>query len=531
MTKLISNLAPLDRAALEKFHIPGLRLMEAAGAHVAEAVLERLKERGLPPKNARVVILTGRGNNGGDGLVAARHLAQKEVQVVVLARATAETLTGDALENFNRLASLPVQVLPLETLELLEPTLCEAHIVVDALFGSGLTRPIEGVDRQVIGILNTQRAVAGFWVVSVDLPSGVDGATGEIQGIAVEADETVTFAVPKPGLYLYPGRSVSGRVQVVDIGLPQSLIDQDPSPSRLLTPALIHAWLPERPADSHKYTFGHGLVIAGSRTMPGAAALCSEAVLTAGAGMVTLAAPDSVFLRASVRAEVLQLPLSETADGTLGPESWPAVEARLRQGKIQTVALGPGLGTSEATLGFLEPCLRFLCQEFQGTVVLDADGLNGLSQLVEQDRIQTLNERFVLTPHGGEAQRLWDRDVDLSGSLLLEAAQELAGRFQATVVLKSAAPLIATEGQVWFSPTGNSGMATAGSGDVLTGIITGLAAQGLSPGRAAQVGTYLHGLAGDCAAEALTPWAMTAGDLSSFLSEAFLRLIHEVPNP
>lgn len=531
MTKLISNLAHLDRAAMADYHIPGLRLMEAAGTHVAEAVLERLSERGLPPKNARVVILTGRGNNGGDGFVAARHLAQKGVQVVVLARATAEALTGDALENFNRLANSPVQVLPLETLELLEPTLAEAHGVVDALFGSGLTRPIEGVDRQVISLLNTQRAAVGFWVMSIDLPSGVDGATGEIQGIAVEADETITLAVPKPGLYLYPGRRYSGRVQVADIGLPQSLIEKDPSPTRLLTPALIHAWLPQRPAESHKYTFGHVLVIAGSRTMPGAAALCSEAALSAGAGMVTLAAPDSVFLRTSVRAEVLQLPLSETTDGSLGPQSWPAVEARLREGKIQTVALGPGLGLNEETLGFLEACLKFLLQEFQGTVVLDADGLNGLSQLLEQDRIQTLNERFVLTPHGGEAKRLWDRDADLRGRLLLEAAQELAERFHATVVLKSASPLVATEGQVWFSPTGNSGMATAGSGDVLTGVIAGLAAQGLTPGRAAQVGAYLHGMAGDCAAEALTPWAMTAGDLSSFLSEAFMRLLHEVPSP
>jgi NAD(P)H-hydrate epimerase len=510
--KLIPNLAHIDRNAIDALGIPGLLLMEEAGRQVAEVVARRHQERG---GHASVVIVCGKGNNGGDGFVCARRLTMLGVgPVTVIHTASAQEMRGDALTNFNLLQHVPVAVVPVSPLPAALERIARADIVVDALFGSGLSKPIEGVEAELIETLNRNPSV-----IAVDLPSGIDSSTGQPMGTAVLASETVTFAASKPGLHVYPGKGHAGFLHCVDIGLPASLIEADESPFQLLTNDWVRAHLPRRNPEGHKYTFGHVLVVAGSRRMPGAAVMTAEAVLRAGAGMVTLAAPEEVFSAIEVPAEVVRLPLSAAAgDGLMAAENAEALKAALSG--VDVIALGPGLTQEPPVSEFLETFLPAL-QTFPGTVVVDADGLNLLARLKESQPGLMLSARFILTPHGGEASRLLGTSAKSSGGSL-EVVRRLQMTYGAQVVLKSGAPVIATtEGRVWISPVGNDGMATAGSGDVLTGVIAGLAAQGIEPPLAALCGTYLHGLAGDKAEESLSAYAMTARDITRHLGSAF----------
>lgn len=510
--KLIPNLTRIDRTAIESMGIPGLLLMEEAGRQVAEVVARRHRERG---GHASVVIVCGKGNNGGDGFVCARRLTMLGVgPVTVIHTASAQELRGDALTNFNLLQYVPVAVVPASPLPAALDRIARADIVVDALFGSGLSKPIEGLEAELIETLNRNPSV-----IAVDLPSGIDSSTGQPLGTAVLASETVTFATSKPGLHVYPGKGHAGFLHCVDIGLPASLIEADESPFQLLTNDWVRAHLPRRSPEGHKYTFGHVLVVAGSRRMPGAAVLTAEAVLRSGAGMVTLAAPEAVFSTIEVPAEVVRLPLPPSvADGLVGVESLDALKAVLPG--VDTVALGPGLTQEASVSDFLEAFLPAL-QTFSGSVVVDADGLNLLARLKERQPALMLSERFILTPHGGEASRLLGASAKSSGGPL-EVVRRLQMTYGAQVVLKSGAPVIATtEGRVWISPVGNDGMATAGSGDVLTGVIAGLSAQGVPSALAILCGTYLHGLAGDKAEDALSAYSMTARDITRHLGSAF----------
>jgi ADP-dependent NAD(P)H-hydrate dehydratase / NAD(P)H-hydrate epimerase len=513
--KLIPNLAPIDKKAIEELGIPGLTLMEAAGCEVTKAVQRIIDAQRLV--SPLIVVVCGKGNNGGDGYVCARLLAaQRQCEVVVILTATPKDMTEDSLTNFNRLQEHALTLVPANALEQVEGFLHRAAIVVDALFGSGLSRPVEGESRELIKAINRSEAT----VVSVDLPSGIQGATGAVLGVAVKADETVTFAVPKPGLYLCPGKAYAGHIDVVDIGIPQALIDADPSRVFLLTPEDIITELPKREACTHKYSYGAVLVIAGSRDMPGAAQMCAEAALRTGAGIVKLAAPESALVHMELPPEIVRYSLPETEAGILGPKSLQALENAWD--KISVVALGPGITQQPDTVRFMEGLLPILLNKFGGPVVLDADGLNCLSQLSVP---YTLSERFILTPHLGECVRLTGLDKTEVEENLLEAARKTSERYSATVVLKSASTVIYnTQGNCWINATGNPGMATAGSGDILTGMIAGLLAQGLSPISAARVGVYLHGAAGDKAAEALTEYCMTATDLTRYLPKAIRQL-------
>lgn len=503
--KLISNLAEIDRRTTLEFGISSLALMEHAGRAVADAALSR----GI--LDPHILILCGPGNNGGDGLVCARFLwdaGYHRLQVVLLN----SPKTPDAQENLKKLQGTRCPIA--EKLE--DEFIAQADIIVDALFGSGLNRPLGGLVGLWIHAIQDNPKRRQQWVLAIDIPSGIDSRTGQALGAAIQADATVTFGTSKPGLYLGQGKANSGGdIRIVDIGIPENLIQQDPSKIYLVDANQARSCLPRRDPLGHKYTMGHVLVIAGSKRMPGAAALCSEAALTAGAGVVTLATPESVFSQVQVRSELLRLPLPETSSGELSIKALEAVVPMLE--RCDAVLMGPGLGDVS---DFFKAVLMKL-KTLEIPIILDADALNALSK---EKKLQ-LSQNFVVTPHLGEAKRLLKSEDDFSEDLLMTARQ-LQGLTNATVVLKAASMLSALpNGEYWINPTGNHGMATAGSGDVLAGIVAGLAAQAKHAQPAVLAGMYLHGLAGDLAKQSRSAYAVRAGDLIDYLPQAFLKLV------
>ncbi|MCA9841337.1 MAG: NAD(P)H-hydrate dehydratase, partial [Cyanobacteria bacterium HKST-UBA03] len=556
--KLIANLAAFDLEAIEELGIAGLLLMENAGRAVASAVCQWVRQNEPMNRELNVVVLCGPGNNGGDGFACARHLtmlagqgafAPYHIHSRVLSVNDLDDYTGDAATNAALLAHYPVRVLASPAIELLEKCVAEADVIVDGLFGSGLNRAIDEELADWVAAVNRAVARSNVPVVAIDMPSGIDARTGQVHGCAVNATVTVTLQAGKPGLYLYPGRACAGMVQTVDIGLPPKLFNPSDlarhAPGeplvQLVTSAMVAQTLPTRSADSHKYAYGNAMVIGGCPTMPGAPLMSARAAFVAGCGYVRLAAPVSAMAQMQLPAEVVTLPLGDevhdaaqaVGHGTVVPADIERI--RPIMGQADVIVLGPGLGRSEPVQQFVESMTALLLQEYKGLVVLDADGLNALSQL------QTpfpLNHRFVLTPHVGEAARLLKTTSSAVKADMIKAASALAQLYRCTVVLKSSSTVIAGQrlsetGQpqieVWINPTGDSGMATAGSGDVLTGLIAGLLAQMangesmLSPadmtGAVAAI-TYLHGLAGQHASAELTPYAVTATELLRFFPHA-----------
>jgi len=520
--KLIPSLAPLDHQAIHTLGIPSLLLMESAGQQVAQSVVSTLQAEGIPLETASVVVVCGPGNNGGDGFVCARTLTTLGVgEIQVIRVSPANAYQGDAALNNQLLVHYPVNVTEMVTAPSEEMVTAMPDVVVDALFGNGLSRPITGHYADWITWINGQPCP----VIAVDLPSGVSGETGQVMGTAVFADQTVTFAAGKPGLYLAPGKYQAGQVKVVDIGLPPILLEKHPSGVHLITQDEVAMQLPVHSPVAHKYMVGSLLVLAGSATMPGAAQLCCEAALNSGVGLVTLAAPTSVFATTSIPPEVIRCPLPENGHGEIVIEAWDALITAMAQRKISAVALGPGLGSSLGVLSVVEKLLSH-CHQEQMPVVIDADGLAVLAFLAHQGRLPEvrdwLGDHCVLTPHLGEAAKLLQQEAAVVTADLLTSATTGRTQYGGVFVLKSATTLVAdTNDQLWINPTGNVGLATAGSGDVLTGLIGSLLAQGLLSSDAAKVGVYLHGLAGDLLKIERCTAGVTAGQLAHNLPLAF----------
>ena len=340
----------------------------------------------------------------------------------------------------------------------------------------------------------------------------------------MQASHTVPFATGKPGLYLYPGKAHAGEITVADIGIPSRFIEEDESPLRLLTHASASQWIPKRKPDSHKGNFGHALVVAGSQPMPGAAILCAEAAMCAGAGLVTLAAPGSVFEQVPLMPELMRLPLSNAQH--LDAACITELKELLQRKTFNALAIGPGLGdkpeTFQAILNLLEHA-----KTLNIPVIVDADGLNALAS-----QPMPLNERFILTPHIGECVRLLQQPKDQILGNLPKAAQHCREQYEATVALKSASTVVAcneAHQRLWVASAGNAGMANAGCGDVLTGVIASLAAQchamDLPLWQAAPLGVHLHSIAGNAAATALTQYTMRASDITRHLPDAFRTML------
>lgn len=511
-----AQMREIDRRTIEQEGIPSLTLMENAGQGVFQVVREHLAEEGRP----RVVVLCGKGNNGGDGLVVARKLREADVNPVVFLAGDPKTLSGDAAANYRRAReeSIDIHEVAAGSLEEVTAACAGADVVVDALLGTGISGEVTGVVGDLVDAINQCQAV----VVAVDVPSGLNADDGTPCGRAVVADATPTMGLPKLGLVLPCGREYAGSLRVVDIGVPDHVIEEAEATAEILTAAEVRPLLPPRPLDAHKGDFGRVLVVAGSVGMTGAAALCSEAVLRMGAGLVYLATPRSLNDLLEIKVtEVITCPMPETGRRSLGLD---AVESILElAGQCDAVALGPGLSQDPET----QQAVYRLVEGIDRPLVIDADGLNALQR--HQDLLSARTAPTVITPHPGEMARLMGTATsDIQGDRM-GAARRAAEEFNSVVVLKGAGTITAQPGGDLYTvnTTGNPGMASGGTGDVLTGMITGLLAQRaapLSPHDAARVGVYLHGLAGDLAAAEIGQTSVIAGDVLRHVATAVRRI-------
>jgi len=512
----------VDGLAMRRFGISGLVLMENAGRGVAEVVLRELASFNCA--RGRVAIIAGKGNNGGDGFVAARHLVNSGARVVVYSLAKSAELKGDAAINariWSRMGGETVAILSKKALAKNASSIERACVVVDAIFGTGLAKPVKGLCADVIEFVN---GLAKASIISVDIPSGIDASTGAVLGCAVKADVTATMAMGKIGLCQLPGLAHTGRVEVVDIGVPRSLTD-DPSIRWNLTDgAAASNMLKPRSVGAHKGSCGHLVVAAGSMGKTGAAYMAATGAMRAGAGLVTLAVPDALHpVMEAKTTEVMTAPLPQTPDGLLSVSSYPVLKA-LMEGKSALV-FGPGLGCAADVSALLDKVLK----GSSVPVVIDADGLNCLAGKVE--KLKKAKCALVLTPHPGEMARLLGRSVADIQKDRMGVAGTLAEKTGAVVVLKGAATVIASpDGQAYINPTGSPALATAGTGDVLSGMIGGLIAQGLDAMSASVAAVYAHGLASDRWKDANSGEAgMMATDLLGAIPSVLNSLMHKRP--
>lgn len=496
----------IDRRAIREFGIPGPVLMEnAASAIVFE--MERFFE-GLD--GVKVGILCGKGNNGGDGLALARRLRIRGVPVRVALLASFAALKGEAKLNLAILRKMDVEIMPNAASTVIAEMIEWSDVLVDAMLGVGLSSPLKGNYAIAAELMN----LAGRPVVAVDIPTGINADTGEVMGSAVRADLTVTMVLPKRGLVLYPGAAFAGQVRVADIGIPPEVIEKEAIQAGLLDHDLAWGLMDERDRDSHKGDFGHLLVIAGSLGKAGAAVMAAQGALRTGAGLVSVAAP--MGLVPVIQQQVMEamcIPTGESIDGTLGMGS--ENELIKASGRMTACAIGPGLTTHYETV----EVVRNLVQRMTLPLVIDADGLNAFAG--SADMLKKVKAPVVMTPHPGEMARLMGVSADDVRKDRIGMASDVAAKFGVTLVLKGAGTVIATpHGEVFINTTGNPGMASGGTGDVLTGMIGSLLAQGYGTTPAACLAVYLHGLAGDLAAKEKGEAGMIAGDVIAKIPEA-----------
>lgn len=496
----------IDQAAARDYKIPSLVLMENAGRQVAEVV------RQLVSPSSRVVILAGKGGNGGDAMVAARYLHNWGYRVKLFYLSPESELTGDAAVNAAICGALEIErsVLDERQLPKLKVAVAVSDLVIDGMFGTGVHGRLSGLAQQVVELVNESSKP----VLSIDIPSGLPAKSGRPEGACIRANYTVTLQAPKLGMVQYPGLDYVGELKVRDIGLPPKLFES--IPYHLTEAKDVAKTLPLRTPDSHKGTYGRMFLLAGSDGMAGAALLAAEAALRSGIGLLTCGIAASLNSIFKVRlAEAMTLPLPEEPKGVVGYRSRDAIREFLR--KCDAWAVGPGLTTQ----GEVPHLVTDLLAEFTLPVVVDADALNGLAKTGGLEKLAA-PDKVVITPHPGELARLLNTDIAAVQADRVEMAQATALTYGCVVVLKGARTVVAgPNSTVYINPTGNPGMATGGSGDVLTGIIASLMAQGMSPLDAAVAGVYLHGYAGDLAAKRLGQTSMLPSDLISKLGSAF----------
>ena len=503
----------IDARAIKKCKVPGLTLMENAAQALAEKALEMLASN----SPGTVCIVCGPGNNGGDGLAAARLLKAQGLEVNVFLLGSLPQLKGDARTNAQRFKAAKIKVNEIKGgpgLALLKKSFGRSHLIIDAIFGTGFRGTADQPAGQVIEAINS----AGLPVLSADIPSGVNGETGQVIGPAVAAQVTVTIGLLKTGLLFYPGKELAGEIIIADVGFPPKAIDEQKTNVSTIEAKEAKRMLPGRKPNAHKGSCGTVLVLAGSVGMTGAAHLASLSALRSGAGLVYLGVPESLNdVMEGKLTEVITKPLPETRTRTLSLHALDRIKALMA--KADSMVIGPGLSTHPETVELVQAVIKHL----KIPAVLDADALNALSNKAE---LLYNPAQFVLTPHYGELARLTGKSIAEIKENPVQAASQLAVKYNQTVVLKGAPTVIAAPGgKVWVNTTGNSGMATAGTGDVLAGLIAGLLAQGLSPETAAGLGVYLHGLAGDLAADQKTQYCMLAGDLLNNLPRAYKTLM------
>ena len=503
-----ATMRSLDRRAIEEAGIPGEILMERAGYGLSfETVLFASK---LPPRHARrFVILAGKGNNGGDAFVAARLLREMNPGMALSLHCAckAETLSGDAAKMFAR---IPKEIKDSASFDLKDSDLREGDIIIDGLLGSGLSGEPRPPFQQWIDIVNA----SSLPVIAIDIPSGLDADSGKVLGCAIEADLTVTMALPKTGFFKAEGKRLSGRLRVIDIGFPKGIVDEAHSSLECITAHDIRRLFRRENFDTYKNERGHLLVIGGSRLYPGAPALSASSALKAGAGLVTLAIPEGAAPHGLVPNAIIARRLANNGAGILNESSLPVLRELLA--KANAIALGPGLSTEPSCASIVK-----IVVESGKPCVFDADALNLIA--ANPSLAKGLDANSILTPHPGEMRRLASAfGLDSACANDRESvAKALAQRTGSTVILKGCRSIVASpSGELAVNSSGCAALATAGSGDILTGLAAALLSRGLKAFDAAKAATFIHGLAGELACPCGSK-GLIADELPAFIAEAF----------
>ena len=492
----------IDKKAIQDYGIPGTVLMENAGIQVVKALEEKFND--LAQK--RVVIFAGKGNNGGDGAVVARHLHNKGLKVDIFLFAKQDETSRDLKINLNIAKKMGVPIHKIENPDQLKDfnnLLIHSHIIIDALLGTGITPPVKGIFQSVIPLLNDTNT----FVLAIDVPSGLSSDHGNVEGEVVKADMTVTFCRPKRCHFLHPAVELVGELKVVDISIPEKIVGDENIRVHTIDREDIDFLLQKRKPDSHKGTYGHLLIIGGSAGKGGAAAMAALSALRMGNGLVSLAVPESI--NSSIETsplEIMSIPLPETNEGSIDIAAKDTLLKSLND--KSAVLIGPGISTSSETIELL----LSIVPELKIPLVIDADGLNCLAK--DLNVFKKVKGRAIITPHPGEMSRLAGKTVKDVQADRIGIALEFASEYDVTVVLKGAGTVIAfPDGNAFINTTGNPGMATAGTGDVLAGMAAGLLAQKVSPEDASKTAVYLHGLAGDLASQEKNQVSLIASDL------------------
>lgn len=505
----------IERRAAE-IGLPSNVLMENAGLVIAQNVKGWLGN----VVQQQILVLVGPGNNGGDGLVAARHLHDWGARVHI--HLCSERSYDDANYVIVRERGIPCTITSEDQdLSNLDSILSSSDVVIDALFGTGKLRPLEGAVKQILARLSqVKELMPAIKVIALDLPSGVDADTGTADPSCVAADLTITLAYPKLGLFSFPGRDLVGQLVVGDIGIPPHLVED--IANELITDDYVKKMLPQRPRSAHKGTFGRVLVCAGSLNYIGAAYLACEGAVRVGAGLVTLAVARSLQpILAAKLTEVTYAPLPESEPGFIDSQAYEVLHEWLSG--YDVLLIGCGLSQHPSVMDFVRNSLLEMPPSLSPALVIDADALNALAQI--QGWWQRLNQNAILTPHPGEMARLSGLTVDEIEQERLMVAWEKAALWGKTVVLKGAHTVVASpSGEAKISPIANPGLASAGTGDVLAGTIAGLMSQGLTPFAASSCGVYLHGAAGESVGAELGDAGMVASDLLPALPKVIKKI-------
>ncbi len=514
----------IDRDAIESFGIPGRVLMENAGRGTFDMILDLFPDI----FDKKVCVLCGRGNNGGDGFVVARYLMEHNIETDIFLLSSRDRLKGDARANMslveklcalrrkeNNCDSRIIQIPDKEEFLKYRHRIIHNDLFVDGIFGTGLNSDVRGFFRDVIDLVNSSKMP----VISIDIPSGLNTDTGKPCGVCIKAFATASFAFAKPGHILYPGREFTGKLKIIDIGIPRFIADKKSPELHLIEKKNVQSFFTPRNPQAHKGNFGHLLIIAGSTGKTGAAALASNAAMACGTGLVTLGIPQSLnsVMEPQV-TEPMTFPLPEKDEGILSDEGFDRI-VELADGKT-AVAIGPGIGTDKDT-GVL---VKRLIKSIDLPLILDADALNLIAS--DPEILKKRQAPVVITPHPGEMARLVGASSSGIQQNRLDTAQNFAVHFGVILVLKGAGTITAMpDGRAFICTKGNSGMASGGMGDALTGIISGLTAQGLSSENAAVAGPYIHGMCGDTLACTRGSFGFTASDLVKIIPETIYQLL------
>jgi ADP-dependent NAD(P)H-hydrate dehydratase / NAD(P)H-hydrate epimerase len=508
-----AEMQAMDRQTIDIFGLPGRILMENAGRGATQSLFRHFTDL----KSKRVGIIAGSGNNAGDGFVIGRYLSQQGVDVSVYLLTEGQRIKGDAAANLALLKPLKVSVMEIPdepAFSRHQSVMADIHVWIDAILGTGLKSEVKGYFKAVIDFINGLNKP----VFAVDIPSGLNSDTGQPCGTCIRARATATFGFAKVGHFIYPGAAHTGLLEIIDIGIPPAIAETVAPKQYLITPEVVRSCLSPRPPDAHKGSTGHLLVVAGSPGKTGAAAMTSISALRSGAGLVTLGIAASLnSVLESQMMEAMTAPLPAGQNGILGQAAFDEI-THLMSGK-KCLAIGPGIGQAAET----KRLVHQLVKTSQIPLVLDADGINHLANDVQL--LRSARAPIILTPHPGEMARLLKSNVGAVQQDRITCAREFAVEFNVHVVLKGARTVIAhPDGRVYLNLSGNAGMASGGMGDVLTGVIAGLLAQGLSPESATHAAVYLHGAAADHLAKTIGPYGYLAGDVINAIPAAIKQI-------